>query len=139
MALPQHLQDLAAKVSNWGRWGPDDRRGTLNLIDTAAVQRGVLAARQGRVFSLAMPFDEDGPQLGYMPGRVNPSRTMHVTNESLTGDLADFCSSDDSVTMGVQAATHWDALAHVSYEGKLFNGVEASTIDAEICPKPRRG
>ena len=130
MALPPHLQDLAAKVSNWGRWGADDRRGTLNLIDHAALQRGLMAARQGRAFSLAMPFDEDGPQLGYMPGRVNPTRTMHVINESLTGDSADFSSSDDAVTMGVQAATHWDALGHVSYAGKLYNGIDASTIDS---------
>ena len=49
MALPQHLKDLAAQVSNWGRWGAADRRGTINLIDAAAVPRGIAAARQGRV------------------------------------------------------------------------------------------
>ena len=47
MALPDELQDLAAKVSNWGRWGDDDQRGTLNLIDDAAVLRGVAAVRDG--------------------------------------------------------------------------------------------
>ena len=24
---------MVRKVSNWGRWGPDDERGTLNLIE----------------------------------------------------------------------------------------------------------
>ena len=129
MALPQHLQQLASKVSNWGRWGDDDRRGTLNLIDVAAVQRGVAAARQGRVFSLAIPFDEDGPQTGVIPGRENPSRSMIMVNVSFTGDPSDFCTSDDALTMGVQAATHWDALAHACYDGKLFNGVSADTTD----------
>ena len=33
MPLPQHLVELAARVSNWGRWGENDQRGTLNLID----------------------------------------------------------------------------------------------------------
>jgi kynurenine formamidase len=34
------------------------------------------------------------------------------------------------VTMGVQAATHWDALAHVSYDGRLYNGIDAEVVDA---------
>ena len=129
MALPDHLKQLAARVSNTGRWGPDDERGTLNLIDTAAVLRGVAAARQGRTFSLAIPFDEDGPQTGAVPGRENPHRTMLAVNAPYTGDPADFCANDDAVTMGVQAATHWDALSHVSYEGRLYNGNDASVID----------
>ena len=47
----------------------------------------------------------------------------------MTGDNSDFCTSDDAVSMGVQAATHWDALAHAGYEDLLYNGVPASTID----------
>ena len=121
MALPDHLKELAARVSNAGRWGADDRRGTLNLIDESAVSRGIAAARQGRVFSLSIPFDEDGPQTGVIPGRDNPQRRMLMINQSFTGDDADFCTSDDAVSMGVQAATHWDALAHAGYEGELYN------------------
>ena len=48
MTMPDYLREMAARVSNWGRWGTDDRRGTLNLIDAAAVARGMAAARQGR-------------------------------------------------------------------------------------------
>jgi kynurenine formamidase len=129
MALPDNLKQLAARVSNTGRWGADDERGTLNLIDEAAVLRGVAAVRQGRTFSLAIPFDEDGPQTGAVPGRENPHRTMLAVNTPYTGDPDDFCANDDAVSMGVQAATHWDALAHVSYEGRLYNGIDASVID----------
>ncbi len=129
MALPDHLKQIAARVSNAGRWGPDDQRGTLNLIDAAAVRRGLDAARQGKAFSLAIPFDEHGPQTGAIPGRDNPRRTMLSVNMPYTGDPTDFCTSDDAVTMGVQAATHWDALAHVSYEGRLYNGVDATAVD----------
>jgi kynurenine formamidase len=128
MTLPEHLQHLAAKVSNTGRWGPDDQRGTLNLIDAPAVLRGVAAVRDGKVFSLAIPFDSDGPQTGAIPGRENPDRQMIFVNTAFTGDPADFCTSDDKVSMGIQAATHWDALAHVSYEGRLYNGVDAATV-----------
>ena len=121
MALPDELKELAGRVSNWGRWGSDDQRGTLNLIDTAAVLRGLAAARQGRAFSLAIPFDPDGPQTGAIPGRTNPEREMLTVNTPFTGDPSDFSTSDDKVTMGVQAATHWDALSHVGYEGLLYN------------------
>ena len=38
MALPPAFHELAAEVSNRGRWGADDRRGTLNLIDEAAAR-----------------------------------------------------------------------------------------------------
>lgn len=129
MTMPDYLRDLAAKVSNWGRWGTDDRRGTLNLIDQAAVQRGMAAARQGKVFSLAFPFDENGPQLGFIPGRINPERTMIAINTSLTGDPGDFTNSDDAVSMGIQASTHLDSLAHVGYDHLLYNGVSMDTVD----------
>jgi kynurenine formamidase len=135
MALPPELKELAARVSNWGRWGEDDQRGTLNLIDRAAVLRGVAAVKQGRAFSLAIPFDEDGPQIGLIPGRDNPTRTMIAVNQSYTGDTDDFCTSDDQVTMGIQAATHWDSLAHVGYEQQLYNGVPFSEVDEAGCHK----
>lgn len=131
MSLPPHLQELAARVSNWGRWGADDRRGTLNLIDNAAVRRGLAAARQGRTFLLSLPYDENGIQTGEVPGRDNPKRAMHMINVPYTGDISNFCTSDDSVTMGVQSSTHWDTLAHVGYEGLLYNGVSDSTIDQD--------
>jgi kynurenine formamidase len=129
VALPDHLRDLAARVSNRGRWGPDDERGTLNLVDAAAVLRGVAAVRHGRVFSLAIPYDEDGPQTGAIPGRENPEREMIMVNLPFSGDPADFCTSDDKVAMGVQAATHWDALSHVSYEGRMYNDIPADVVD----------
>jgi kynurenine formamidase len=130
MGLSPELKALAVRVSNWGRWGADDRRGTLNLIDTAAVLRGVSAARQGKVFLLAIPFDDDGPQTDQSaPGRINPQRRMIAINMSYTGDPGDSAFSDDAVDMGLQAATQWDALAHCSYDGLLYNGVPASTVD----------
>ena len=36
----------------WGRWGPDDERGALNLIDSDAVRAAVKLVRSGKVFSL---------------------------------------------------------------------------------------
>ena len=128
MSLPDDFHDLATRVSNWGRWGDDDERGTLNLIDADAVRRGVAAVRTGRSLSLALPLNADGPQTGVIPGRDNPDHRMLAVNMSYTGDPDAFATSDDAVSMGLQAATHWDALAHVSYGGSLYNGFPASTV-----------
>jgi kynurenine formamidase len=129
MSLPEHLRALGAEVSNWGRWGDQDELGTLNLIDGVAVQRGIAAARTGDRIPLAIRLDANGPQLGTIPGRINPLHTMVAINTAYTGDSGDFCCSDDVLTLGLQAGTHWDALAHVSYEGRLYNGIDASVID----------
>ena len=113
--------DLYKRLSNWGRWGDDDEIGTLNLIDEAAVQRGLDSVRTRQRLTLGIPLDDKGPQLGFVKGRVNPLRTMIAINEPW---------NDDVVTMALQAGTHWDALAHMSYEGSLYNGFPADTVTA---------
>ena len=128
MPLPDELKQLAKRVSNWGRWGDDDQRGTLNFITPQAVRRGVAAVRRGVTFSLSIPYDENGPQTGVIPGRINPKHTMIMANAPFTGDPSDFTTSDDLVEMGVQAATHWDGLAHVGYEGLLYNDTPDSVV-----------
>jgi kynurenine formamidase len=133
--LPDWFHELAAELRQWGRWGDDDRIGTLNLIDGDAVRRGAAAVQDGRRFSLAMRFDQHGPQVGSIPGRINPLRTMLGINTPYMGDPANFCTSDDVVTMGMQASTHWDGLAHVSYGGFMWNGVPAATVTAEAGAK----
>jgi kynurenine formamidase len=130
VALPPELQQLAAEVSNWGRWGEDDELGTINLIDAAAVARGVAAVRTGERFPLAIRLDAHGPQMGNVPGRTNPLHTMVAINQSY-GDPDGACFNDDTVSLGLQAGTHWDALAHVSYGGLLYNGHPASSVTAD--------
>ena len=128
MTLPADFVELARRVSNWGRWGDDDERGTLNLIDADAVRRGAACVRTGKTFSLALPLNAEGPQTGVIPGRDNPDHRMVAVNMAYTGDANDFATSDDAVSMGLQAATHWDALAHVSYGASLYNGFPASSV-----------
>ncbi len=123
---------IAARVNNWGRWGPDDELGTLNLVDDTARRRAVASVRSGRAFALGLPLSaEEGIQAGLVPGRVNPTRTMVAVNEPLSDDPEWIASSEDVVTMALQAATHWDALAHVSYGGRLYNGHRASSVTTE--------
>ncbi|MFI5676650.1 cyclase family protein [Streptomyces cellulosae] len=128
-ALHPAFHDIAKRVNNWGRWGDDDEIGTLNLITDEVVRRAAEEVRTGRRVPLALPLRQDGVQTGMIPGRVNPLHAMVQINQEIFGPGTVACS-DDAVTMGLQAATHWDALTHVSHSGRLYNGRPADTITA---------
>jgi kynurenine formamidase len=129
MPIPDDFRALAEKVNNWGRWGPDDEIGTLNLITDEVVRRAAACVRTGKRFSLAIPLSEDGPQLGNIPGRKNPERRMISLHLGMTKDPDQIRFSDDAVSMPLQCATHWDALAHVSYADRMYNGFPVDSVD----------
>ncbi len=131
MPLPQEFHDLARTVNNWGRWGEDDQRGTLNLVTAEVVRRGVAAAVAGDVVPLAIPLSPDGPQAGLVPGRDNPTHRMTQVNEPMLGDTSLVSTSDGAIDLSLQAATHWDALCHVSYDGRLYNGQDPAVVTAD--------
>jgi kynurenine formamidase len=127
MSLPAAFHDIARRVNNWGRWGEDDEIGTLNLITDEVVREAAACVRTGRRVPLALPLRQDGVQTGMIPGRINPLHAMVQINQELFGPGTVACS-DDVVTMGLQAATHWDALPHVSHSGRLYNGRPAAGV-----------
>ncbi|MFG3285373.1 cyclase family protein [Streptomyces sp. NPDC048111] len=129
MSLPPEFHEIAKRVNNWGRWGADDERGTLNLVTDEVVRQAAGHIRTGRRVPLAVPLRQDGVQTGVIPGRINPLHTMVQINQELFGPGTVACS-DDTVTFGLQAATHWDALTHVSHSGKIYNGRPAATVTA---------
>ncbi len=133
MSVPPVYADMAARVRNWGRWGPEDEIGTLNLVDDAARRRGAAAVVSGKAFALGLPLSEaEGIQVGFVEGRINPRRTMVQVNHPLDADQPDWvCFSEDVLTLATQCATHWDALAHSSYGGVIYNGYPASSVTAD--------
>jgi len=118
---------LARRVSNWGRWGADDERGTTNFITPDVVRRAAACVRRGAVFSLGLSFGVEGPQIG-QGGRVNPLHIMTATDGRLGADPDGPRYSDDVIVMPLQCATQWDSLAHVHYGGKLYNGFPSATV-----------
>jgi len=132
VSLPAEFLARAEKVRNWGRWGPDDEVGTINLITDEVRSAAAACVQTGTAFSLALPLDTvRGIQIGVLPKRVNPVRTMTMINEPLGDDPEGALTSDDVVHLALQAATHWDGLGHVSYGGHIWNGYPADTITAD--------
>jgi kynurenine formamidase len=121
------LRDLARRVSNWGRWGADDERGTMNFVTPDVIRRAAASVRRGVVFSLALPLDGDGPQFG-QGGRVNPVHLMTSLHNPMSPDPDGPRYADDVIVMPLQCSTQWDSLAHVHYGGQLYNGHPVSTL-----------
>ncbi len=121
----ERVRRIAEKVSNWGRWGADDERGTLNLITPEVVRRATACVRRGEVFNLGLSLGPEGPQTGSVVGRFNPQHYMTAIGVQIGDDPRGFCYSDDVLSLPLQTATQWDSLAHVHYDGKLYNGYPA--------------
>jgi len=122
----ENFRTIGERLSNWGRWGKDDERGTTNLITPDRIVAAARLIRTGKVFDLGIPFGADGPQSG-AGGRINPILLVSETGADQQFPGA-FHYADDYIFMPLQAASQWDALAHVYYDGKLYNGFPANSI-----------
>lgn len=131
------VRALADRYRNWGRWGPDDSRGTLNHVRAEHVVAAAAEIRDGVAFSLAVPYDGNGPQSGHLR-RFNPIHVMlRSGTDVVTGALArdyfggedkHFGSTDDLIIMPLQSGTQWDALGHIVFDGHLYNGYPADEV-----------
>jgi kynurenine formamidase len=133
------VRELGNRHRNWGRWGENDQRGTLNFVTAAEITRAGSLIQAGRVISMALPYDQDGPQTG-ATNRFNPIHRMtrdgaDIVSGTLVRDFyggADkyFRATDDIVIMPLQSGTQWDSLAHVAFENRIYNGYSADQISS---------
>ncbi len=122
MSLSPEFVALAERLRNWGRWGDDDQSGCANLIDAAAVQRGIASVTRGDRYSLALPLQRDGVQIGQPSGRYNVVLTTTSLNERDKKSPGLWEGTDDMISMSTCAATHVDSLSHIGYDGQLYGG-----------------
>ena len=127
----QAIKDASEKLKNWGRWGKDDQIGTLNHVNPADIVAAAGLIRTGKICALGISLDRNGPQTGLFGGRWNPIHTMLATGtDAVAGRQGGLLYSDDAINMPVQSATHWDSLGHIFYEGKMYNGFDATLADS---------
>ena len=89
----QDLRDAAEKYKNWGKWGPQDEIGTLNYTAPEDIIAAARLVRKGKVISLALNFDNAGPQGAKSKypamGRINPVHTMLRTGTDAYSGVLD--------------------------------------------------
>ena len=137
------LRRAAEKYKNWGRWGPADEIGTLNHTRPEDIVAAARLVRKGKVISLALNFDNNGPQGAKSKypalGRINPLHTMLRTGTDAYSGVLDkrgIRAADDMVVMPLQCGTQWDGLGHVFYENNMWNGYdcrEVTSAGAQKC------
>jgi kynurenine formamidase len=121
----------AKRVSNWGRWGSDDVRGTMNFLTDELRRDAARLVRTGTSFSLSQSFDMDGPQRGWRR-RTNPVHTMLDTGTDAVAGVQGFPhgigGADDVIAMPLQCSTQWDGLGHIFDHGIAWNGRPADQV-----------
>jgi kynurenine formamidase len=128
-AIPETLgveafQALFDRCSNWGRWGLDDQRGTLNLITPEHRLRAAALVREGVTVSCSHPINTVGDN-------ENSSPAMHFVVRA--GDVVDgkgVHSTADHLAVSPHGVvhSHLDALCHFVWQGQTYNGRPASIV-----------
>ena len=145
-ALGEVLKD---SPSNWGKWGPDDEVGSLNYLGPEQVLAAAQLIRSGKVFTLQRLIgDPKGDPV--WPGRTPAERTQILDEcdwdeggkgPAFPGGLH---YADDKINAFLQGSTQYDALGHVWFDGKIWNGYDARTTiggldKASVEPIAQRG
>jgi kynurenine formamidase len=138
----EQILDYHGTLSNWGRWGPDDQLGTLNLITPEVRRRAAALVVEGITVSCAWDLSTM-PQAGDMFGPVQ--RHMLMTGEGLADEhrvvpphpvpgmdmsrQAGAAEYFGCVFHGVNI-THVDALSHMFWDRRAYNGGPAELVNS---------
>jgi kynurenine formamidase len=118
---------LFDSVKSWGRWGRDDERGTLNELTAARVTAAARLVRTGVVVSLSLPLHTTAAPDCPTPAEFRMTQ-YHDANVGL-GSMG-FAKDFVGVDYHGDGHTHIDALCHVAYDGRLYNGIAAGSVTA---------
>jgi kynurenine formamidase len=102
---------------NWGRWGADDQRGTLNYITPEVTQAAARLVRRGVTYDLGTTVGTAAPR--------TPARLPTIRSTRRRGGATGRAFGDDYLTFNTHTSTHVDSLAHVWWDGQLYNGHDA--------------
>ena len=118
------------ELSNWGRWGPEDQRGTLNLITAEKTRQAATLVREGETVTLQhfVTWEKTIDSQTFGPTNHWMSRVDPDTGEPL------FALDEIQFSLHDGMLSHLDALCHYRTEvdGKylIFNGYPQNlTVD----------
>jgi kynurenine formamidase len=115
------VEVLVTELSNWGRWGKDDQLGTLNLITPAKRKQAATLVREGTSVSLARSVEKES-------AADNPDPFVQTMLPNVNGGDSQWSLDRYSVAYHGYAHTHLDALCHLFYRGKMYNGFSKDEV-----------
>ncbi|MFD2414892.1 cyclase family protein [Amycolatopsis pigmentata] len=125
------IERLFESLTNWGRWGEHDEKGTLNLISARNVLGAVALVADGTTISLSRTIsDEPGPDVLDPPihHMLNSGEHFALHPESVP-DIGLQLSRDFlGWTFHGLYMTHLDALSHVFFKGQMYNGKSSQLV-----------
>jgi kynurenine formamidase len=122
---------LFDSVQSWGRWGAADERGALNLLTPDRVAAAARLVQSGVVVSLSLPLCTTNALDCPAPAEVR--MTQHNDADVGLGPMG-FAKDYIGVDYHNDGHTHLDALCHVAYEGRLYNGLAADSVTSAGAP-----
>jgi kynurenine formamidase len=135
--IPTEAQVLSwyTALSNWGRWGPDDELGTLNLITPEKRRQAAGLVREGVVVSCARTIAYDPTP----DGPVAPQHFMLRSGEGEATETLGRTNARDAFLIAPhgQTITHLDAPSHTfvrtdrSKPWTLFNGKPREMVTSD--------
>lgn len=115
---------LFERCSNWGRWGADDERGTLNLITPERTVRAAALVHSGETVSCSRPLNTVPDIENVRPVTHLMLRAGDVAGTTGMGTTGDYFA----IASHGFGHSHLDALCHVVWRGQLYNGRPASAV-----------
>lgn len=109
---------LMTQLSNWGRWGKTDQMGTANLITPEKRRSAVKLVKDG--VSISLSRDTNSAKA--------PDNNAPFRHKMMVGVDGAFNMDEYDVAYHGFADTHFDSLAHVFYQGKMYNGYPQSSV-----------
>ena len=100
---------------NWGRWGPDDQIGAVNMVTPEKRLSAAAAVKSGRAVSLSREFPKT-------PAPNNPSPALHYMKRVERGQECGYSADFYGISYHGTCTTHLDALCHVWNEDGMWNG-----------------
>ncbi|MFJ3776326.1 cyclase family protein [Streptomyces sp. NPDC090075] len=132
----EQIEGYFKSLSNWGRWGADDRLGTLNLITPAVRREAAASVRRGEAVSLARDLDSRNPDPLHSGVTHLKRRSMVGEVEHVLGRLARWDAVGESIEISPHGGNaHLDGLGHYSWDGRQYNGFPVADSNSEVGSK----
>jgi kynurenine formamidase len=130
--MPELLTDddldlLFERSKNWGRWGSDDERGTLNFLTPERVSAAAALVTEGITISL-------GHDLALVATSEHPAPAEHRMlahgEQRNSNNIPGYEACRDHLGTDIHGTglTHIDALSHMFVAGQMYNGLPPGLV-----------